>query len=216
MSQALSQAASPEALHAVLENIWRWSVFSEEKQFYFNGYALISSGRLILIDPPSADPAILQALTHLGGQPEAILLTNRDHEREAATLKDALNIPIWIHEADAPLVSLTADKTYTHGDTLPGGLTVIALAHQKSPGESAFWQQTTGRLFLGDALIGKPAGALSMLPDDKYADPVQARTGLQTLVMCQDEVQALLLGDGEPILSNATAVLKDTLARLKG
>jgi hypothetical protein len=56
-------------------------------------------------------------------------------------------------------------------------------------------------LIVGDALIGKPAGAVSMLAADKYADAAKAKEGLQRLLKYQFE--SLLVGDGTSILAAA-------------
>ena len=58
---------------------------------------------------------------------------------------------------------------------------------------------------MGDALIGKPAGSLSMLPAEKYADPHLAKDGLRRLLKYQ--FNTLLVGDGTSLVTGAkTAV----------
>jgi glyoxylase-like metal-dependent hydrolase (beta-lactamase superfamily II) len=86
---------------------------------------------------------------------------------------------------------------------------VIQLKDQKSPGESAlFIQQGRGVLIVGDALIGKPAGFVSMLPADKYADIGKATEGLRRLLKYNFE--SLLVGDGVSILAGG----KEAVERL--
>ncbi|HEX9154857.1 MAG TPA: hypothetical protein VF819_04790, partial [Nitrospira sp.] len=58
-----------------------------------------------------------------------------------------------------------------------------------------------GILIVGDALIGKPAGALSMLPTEKYADAAKAKEGLRRLL--KYNFDAILVGDGTSILTGA-------------
>jgi glyoxylase-like metal-dependent hydrolase (beta-lactamase superfamily II) len=101
------------------------------------------------------------------------------------------------------------DGTFQDGDLLGGALQVVHLVDQKSPGECALLWKDRRVLFLGDALWGKPAGQLTMLPD-----PAAARAGLQRLADLDPE--AILMGDGAPILSSAAEVLRRTLARLRG
>ena len=101
-------------------------------------------------------------------------------------------------------------KTFKDGELLPGGIWVIHLQDQKSPGESAlFLQQGKGVLIVGDALIGKPPGALSLLPPEKYADAAKAKAGLRRLLKYQFD--AVLVGDGTSILTGAKAAVEQAV-----
>ena len=194
----------------LLENIWMWSIFSAEKQFYFNGYAIKTANDFILIDPPDADESVLDALQAIA-LPTAIVLTNRDHERDAETFARHFHAPIYAPEEDADAMALSPKRRYTDGDILPGGLIAIALPHQKSPGETALYWHLRKILILGDALIGHPAGALTMLPPEKFVDLAAARQHLAEQLLPYTEIDSLLLGDGEPILHQAGAVLQNAL-----
>jgi hypothetical protein len=61
-------------------------------------------------------------------------------------------------------------------------------------------------LILGDALIGKPPGALSLLPPEKFADPERARTGAARLA--ELDVDVVLVGDGVSILARGRSALE--------
>jgi glyoxylase-like metal-dependent hydrolase (beta-lactamase superfamily II) len=137
-----------------------------------------------------------------GGPVDYIVLTNRDHERETARFQKEFQCQVMVPAADAPQMTVKADKTYKDGELLPGGIWAIHLQDQKSPGESAlFIQQGKGIMILGDALLGKPPGVLSMLSAEKYEDPTRAREGLRRLLKYQFDV--LLCGDGAAILAGA-------------
>jgi len=58
-------------------------------------------------------------------------------------------------------------------------------------------------------LIGKPAGTVSMLVAEKYADVGKAREGLKRLV--KYNFDTLLVGDGMSIMSGAKAIVERTL-----
>ncbi len=193
----------------ILQGIATWSWFSEEKQINFNGHLLDVGEHRILVDPPPLSDADLSNLTS-AGQVDYILLTNRDHERESARYKDALNTRVYVPQADAQEMSVTPDKMFVDGELLPGGIWVVHLSDQKSPGESAlFLQQGRGILIVGDALLGKPEGSVSMLPAEKYADPAKAREGLRRLL--KYNFDSLLVGDGTSILTGAKAVVTQAL-----
>ena len=193
----------------ILPGIATWSWFSEEKQLNFNGHLLDVGEHRILVDPPPLADADLSKLTS-AGQVDYILLTNRDHERESATYKDTLKTRVYVPQADAPEMSVTPDKTFVDGELLPGGIWVVQLSNQKSSGESAlFIQQGRGILIVGDALLGKPEGSVSMLPDGKYIDPAKAREGLRRLL--KYNFDSLLVGDGTSILTGAKAIVAQAL-----
>jgi hypothetical protein len=190
----------------VLPGIRQWSWFSDEKQLDFNGLFLVVGEHRILVDPPpmSAEDA---AEVRRGGHVDYIVLTNRDHEREAARYQNEFQCQVLVPAADAPQMTIKADRTYKDGELLPGGIWAINLQGQKSPGETAlFIQQGSGVMILGDALIGKPPGALSMLPADKYEDPGRAREGLRRLLKYQFDT--VLCGDGAAILADAKAAVE--------
>lgn len=193
----------------ILPGIATWSWFSEEKQLNFNGHLLDVGEHRILVDPPPLSDDDLSKL-RLAGPVDYILLTNRDHERECATYQEMLQARVYVPQADAPEMSVTPDKTFVDGELLPGGIWVIHLSNQKSLGESAlFLQQGRGILIVGDALLGKPEGSVSMLPAEKYADPAKAREGLRRLL--KYEFDSLLVGDGTSILAGAKAVVSQAL-----
>jgi glyoxylase-like metal-dependent hydrolase (beta-lactamase superfamily II) len=193
----------------ILPGIWQWSWFSPEKQLDFNGLFLSVGEHRVLVDPSplgDGDKAQIQR----AGQVDYIVITNRDHDRQAAQLKEAFRCRVFVPEADAPQMELKADRTYKDGELLPGGIWVVHLEDQKSPGESAlFLQHAKGIFIVGDALIGRPPGALSLLPVEKYADRGKAREGLRRLLRYNFE--AILVGDGISILSNAKEAVRQAI-----
>jgi len=185
----------------ILPGIWQWSCFSEEKQLDFNGLFLTVGEHKILVDPPpmtgEASSVILR-----NGPVDYIIVTNRDHVREAAKYQEEFHCQLHVPEADAPQMDLKPTKTFKDGELLTGGIWVIQLIDQKSPGESAlFIQQGRGVLIVGDALIGKPSGSVSLLPAEKYLDVGKAQEGLRRLL--KYKFDSLLLGDGASILTDA-------------
>ena len=145
-----------------------------------------------------------------GEQVDYILITNRDHEREADRYKKEFGCQVMVPQEDANEMSVQADKTYVDGELLPGGIWAVHLSDQKSPGECAlFIQQGKGLLIVGDALIGKPAGSVSLLPPEKYADITKAREGLRRLL--KYNFDTLLVGDGASIVTGAKAIVEQAL-----
>jgi hypothetical protein len=193
----------------ILPGIWQWSCFSDEKQLDFNGLFLTVGEHRILVDPPPMTPADVLHIKR-GGRVDYILITNRDHLREAAAYKADFACQLWLPEIDASQMDVKADKMYKDGELLSGGIWAVHLHDQKSPGECAlFIQQGKGIMIVGDALIGKPPGSVSMLPSEKYPDTTKARDGLRRLL--KYNFDALLVGDGASILSGAKPVVETAL-----
>lgn len=198
-------------MKALLPNIWEWSWFSEEKQLNFNGHLLTVGEHRILVDPPPMTASDI-AFARQGGPVDYIIVTNRDHERETARLREEFHCTAMVPELDAKEMTLTIDKTCKDGELLPGGIWIVQLAHQKSPGESALFLQTgKGVLIVGDAIIGNPEGALRLLPPEKYADIGQAREGLRRLL--KYNFDSLIVGDGASIVTGAKSLLEQVLAQ---
>ena len=197
-------------MKTILPNISEWSWFSEEKQLNFNGHLLAVGEHRILVDPPPMN-ASDRAITQRGGALDYIILTNRDHEREAANFRKIFNCQVMAPELDAKEMTLPIDKTFKDGELLPGGIWVVQLSHQKSPGESAlFLQQGQGVLIVGDGIIGDPPGSLRLLPSEKYIDIVQARDSLRRLL--KYTFDSLLVGDGTSLITGAKPALEQLLA----
>ena len=189
------------------EQILMWSVYAEEKGFYFNGYVLVNGGRLIIIDPPSATPEVFDSLSALG-TPELVIITNREHERESDAFRQHFGLDVAAHQLDAPLLQVRPEQTFKDNDTLAGGLLVVHVPDQKSPGESVLYRPDWSLLIVGDALIGNPPGELSLLPAAKYADRRQAVQSLKRLADINLGLEVILTGDGEPIIGDAQTRLE--------
>jgi glyoxylase-like metal-dependent hydrolase (beta-lactamase superfamily II) len=190
----------------IAPGIQQWSFFSEEKQLDFNGLLLTVNDHCVLVDPPPMEAADRAAI--LKGQAvDYILLTNRDHVRDAEACRRDFQAKVFAPVADAPLMGIPIDKTYQDGELLPGGLWVIHLQDMKSPGESAlFLDRGKGYLILGDSLIGKPAGRLSLLPAEKFADVAKARESLRRLLKYNFET--VLVGDGVSVLTGGKEAVR--------
>src|SRR5262245_55349733 len=95
----------------LLPGFWQWSWFSQEKQLDFNGLFLTVGEHKILIDPP---PMTAEASTVIlrNGPVDYIIMTNRDHAREAATYDGEIRWQLHAPEADTPQMDLKPTKTF--------------------------------------------------------------------------------------------------------
>ena len=193
----------------IFPGIYQWSWFSQEKGYDFNGHLVVTGAERVMIDPPplsAEDDAWLQKQ----GSITCIVLTNRDHVREAEGYRKSLKTTVLAPELDAPLMEIKIDRMFKNGDLLPGGIKAIHIQDGKSPGESAlFLDRGKGILILGDALIGKPPGRLNLMPPEKYKDPSKAREGIRVLL--KYHFDSILLGDGTSILTGGRKAVEEFL-----
>jgi glyoxylase-like metal-dependent hydrolase (beta-lactamase superfamily II) len=195
----------------VSPGLYCWSWFSDEKGYDFNGYFLVSGGEKVMIDPPPLSPEDWNHVNRLG-PPTSILITNRDHLREAPGLRSRFSCRILIHENDAVLIDIKPDGTFKGGDRLPGELVAVPVPDNKSPGETAFLlERDHGILFLGDALIGNPQGELNLMKPDKYADLAKAKEGIGALLRVRFD--SVLVGDGTSILTGGRRAVTDFMEK---
>jgi glyoxylase-like metal-dependent hydrolase (beta-lactamase superfamily II) len=194
----------------ILPGIFTWAFESVEKKIMFNGWYLATPGEPVLVDPPPCPEKVMEEIEQRG-VPKAILLTNKDHVRESQEIAARFRAPILIHQADAPLVASRIGGVFKHGDDLPGGVHAIRIPDGKSPGECAFLLRRANAVILGDALIGKPAGQLNLLPPEKFADAGRAREGIRVLL--KYSFDGVLVGDGESIPRGGRRAIEEFLAR---
>ena len=191
----------------LLDDIYTWSVFSDEKQLNFNGWFIqnqLSSFGNIIIDPPEPSEKDLVQMQKLGGV-QQIIITNQHHIRRASVIRKKFNSKLQINSADAPNIELTIDTKFTNGSLIAGFLKAVVVPNNKTAGETALYWAERKLLYVGDALIGDPPGKLRLLPEKMYADIQRAKNGIKTLMDLDFDI--LLVGDGDSILSGAkTAV----------
>ena len=189
-------------------DFYSWSIFSQERQIDFNGHLWVRQEGNILIDPVPMEAADLEQFDELGGA-AWIVLTNRDHEREAAFFHRRTGARIAAHRADAELFSLAVDRRLDDGEEIVAGLRAIHLEHGKSPGEIALYWPALRLVLAGDLIVGAPLGRISLLADAKLADPPRAALGLRRVLRL--DFDGLLMGDGHSILQGARRLLLECL-----
>lgn len=196
-------------LREVVPGVLGWRIPSEPHGYDFNGWLVHHASGNLCIDPVDPGDDGLEQLASLGVA--RILLTNRNHARRAALVQERTGATIAIHDADAAYAreqGTPIDAALMPGEQL--GPLVVVPVPGKSPGEVAFHWPERHLLIVGDAVIGKPPGHLSLLREKVMDDPVRLRASLRTLVALEPDV--LLLGDGASVLSGASGKLRELVA----
>lgn len=177
---------------------WMWSAWQPERGMNFNSYAFERDGGVVAVDPLALDAASMDALADRGGV-HTIVVTNPDHVRGVAALRERFNSRVI--------------DTFKDGEEVFPGAFAIVLRYGKTE-EVALHLAAEKTAVVGDALIGAPAGALSLLPDEKLRDPKRFPFELRRLWALQ--LNTLLLCDGQPIFDGADRALADLLERRLG
>jgi glyoxylase-like metal-dependent hydrolase (beta-lactamase superfamily II) len=137
-----------------------------------------------------------------------ILLTNRNHSRAANAVRARTGAMTLIHPEDAEYArgqGTIIDGQLRVGEKI-GPLTIVAAAG-KSPGEVALHWPERRLLFVGDAVVGNPRGRCGVLREKVMDDPPRLRASVRSLL--DVDFDALLFGDGTPILDGAKPQLKE-------
>jgi glyoxylase-like metal-dependent hydrolase (beta-lactamase superfamily II) len=196
-------------MREIVDGIFTWSWFSEPHRYNFNGYLVHHPEGNLCIDPVEAPDDVVARLASEGVA--RILITNRNHVRKANLVRERTGAPVAIHPADAAYAreqGATIDAEL-HAGARVGPFTVLGVPG-KSPGEVAFHCPKRRILIVGDAVIGNPAGKLSLLREKVIGDLPRLRESVEALAAL--EVEILLPGDGEPILRDAHARLRELIA----
>jgi glyoxylase-like metal-dependent hydrolase (beta-lactamase superfamily II) len=196
-------------MREIVDGILHWTWFSERHGYDFNGY-FVRDGR-VAIDPVELSDETLGELAEEGVA--TIVLTNRNHFRDAAKLRARTGARVLVHADDAPFVrgkGVEVDGAIADGDRV-GPFEVIGVPG-KSPGEVALSWPARRLLVVGDACVGAPPGALRLLPPAVVDDMGRLKESLRALAGRLPDLEVLLVGDGAPILSSANAALRALVA----
>jgi glyoxylase-like metal-dependent hydrolase (beta-lactamase superfamily II) len=196
-------------MREILPGILTWPWFSQRHGYDFNGYLIRHAAGNVAVDPAEMSEEVLEELR--GEGVARIVLTNRNHFRAAARVKAATGARVAIHPDDAEFArknGVAPDDALAHGQGVAGFAVVDASG--KSPGEIALWDAARRLLIVGDACVGKPPGALALLPAKVIDDLPRLQQSLRRLAALPAE--AILVGDGAPVLRGGQAAL-EALAR---
>lgn len=181
-----------------IADAWMWSAWQSDRGMNFNSYAFERAGGCVAVDPLPLDEASLEALRELGGV-HTIVITNPDHVRAAAALRERFGARVL--------------DAFEDGQEVFPGAFAVAIPYGKTD-EIALHLPGAKAAVVGDAIIGAPAGALSLLPDAKLQDPQRLALALRRLWALQ--LNALLLCDGQPVFSGADDALGKLLEARAG
>jgi len=200
-------------MREIMDDVLTWSRLSEPHGYDFNGHLVRHPKGNVCVDPVEPSPEVMAALEREGVA--VIAITNRNHVRAANAVRARTGARTLIHPADrAYATGQGAEIDGDLEDDCPLGPFRIVGVPGKSPGEVALHWPDRRVLIVGDAVIGNPPGACSLLREKVMDDPPQLRESVRALLAL--DFETLLVGDGAPLLTGARERLRqlcDTLPR---
>ena len=185
-----------EEIATVSPGFYLWQAYCSKAKVELTSHALVCGDALYLIDPIRLTESALTQLETLPQKPRAILLTNGNHERDAAFYRDLYGVPIFADPRAAVEISL---PTAPFPNAL-NGLELLSLSGAGA-GEVGFYHREQGLLILGDILINLDSFAFAPLPDKYATSPKEMRRSLQLLTTL--DVRTIAFAHGLPISSRA-------------
>ena len=185
-----------------------WSLWQPDRSLYFNSFFMEHSDGNIVVDPLATTEDDIAYMRQHGGV-ATVVITNRDHERNARELAATFAAKIASGEKEQSLLKGPVDRALKAGDELVSGVEVITLEGGKTLGEIALHLRGKKAAILGDALWGDPAGAVRLPPDEKLIDPGKAVLSLRQIWALR--LDTLLVGDGACIFGGADAIIGNCL-----
>jgi uncharacterized cupin superfamily protein len=183
----------------IVDGVAMWSRWQSDRKMHFNSYFLRGDGENLLVDPLPIDDADAEQILSCGGA-QWIVVTNRDHEREARAAAQRFSAPVAASQPDAGEMSIEVQRILCDDDAI-GVAKVIALEGLKTAGEFALHLPAKQTVLVGDAVLGDPAGSVRMMADEKLIDPNRAARSLCKLRAVHP--RHLLVGDGAPVFERA-------------
>lgn len=154
--------------------------------FGANTYLLISGTHALAVDPSTSVDAILSAASEFGATLDGILLTHGhfDHVISLDTLRSAVNIPAYIHECDAEMLTngeknasalffgmprtwKSAEITLGGGDTVTLGDEQIRVIHTPGHTPGSVCYDCGNFLLTGDTLFSNSIGRCDLPGGDE-------------------------------------------------
>ena len=195
-------------MREIVTGIFSWPWFSEPHGYNFNGHFVRHADGNLCVDPVEPSEEDMAEMARQGVA--RILITNRNHSRAANKIRARTGARTAIHPADAPHArseGAELDDELKIGDKV--GPFVVVGAPGKSLGEVVLHWPERKILLVGDALVGDPPGKCKLLPDKVVDDPPRFRESARGLLAL--DFDALLVGDGVPILQSAKERLRELI-----
>ncbi len=163
----------PILFHEPFPGVREWSVFSPAHRVELTAHALNGPQGWVVFDPIGRpDPWPESAVS-------AIVLTNGNHGRAAASWRERFACPVWAPGGID--MEIAGSRSYETGMSPVPGWTAQSLCGG-GPGETAFRVPEMDLVVFGDAVVNLPGRGLELLPAKYCSDPTALRESLRRLL----------------------------------
>lgn len=198
--------ASARQIQWVGSDVAVWSAYEPAVKCDLSCTALITSEGMVFIDPIDLAESELATLTSIA-RPFAILITNGNHSRSAASLRERFGVRIFAPSAARHALDIDADVLFNPDVSPLAGIDTISIP-SAGPGEVAYRHGDT--LVIGDALIHLEATGFALLPEKYCADAAKLPGELRKLLTSL--FKTMTFAHGAPLTDNPRQLLKNLLA----
>lgn len=185
----------------ILPGLHRWAAFSPEHKVELTSHSVWDGQSLIVFDPIPLAAEVFDWFP-VPHAPDAIVLTNENHERDASRWRE--RFPLAVRAV--PEARLALDGVRRWDTTAPPfpGWEIIPLPGGAG-GESAWYCPAKSLAVFGDAVVNLPERGLELLPAKYCRDAVRLRASLRAL-RTRPFANAVF-AHGQPLLGDAGARL---------
>ena len=198
----------------VVPSVHRWRVHDDRiGGASSDAYAVVSEGRVTLIDPLPVAESELRRL----GRITSIVLTAANHQRSAWRYRKLFGAPVYAPAGptvgpEPGQLEEEPDFRYSGGDSLPNGLTAF---HTPGPTEAmyALWlDRPRSVVILSDILVHDGSGTPGFVASEYQDEPERTRQSVRRLAD-HLPVEVLCFTHGSPICADGRPALERALAQ---
>jgi glyoxylase-like metal-dependent hydrolase (beta-lactamase superfamily II) len=197
---------SARDLTRLLPGLFVWQEYDSAVKAELFSSAILTSSGLYIVDPiPLVDNRQLMDVTPVSG----VVVTNSNHLRAASDYANKFGAPVFAHSESFPDKEFPCLIEIDDGQRIANQLEVITI-DGAAPGEIALYHSPNGgTLIVGDALINFEPYGFTFLPRKYCRNQKEMRRSLRKLLGL--EVERMLFAHGTPLLSGASARLRQLL-----
>lgn len=202
-------------MREVLAGVFHWTAVHPGIHMEVSSYWLDAEG--VAIDPLVPPDGGLEWFADRPRAPQAVLLTNRHHYRDAGRFAERFGCTVLCNrEGLHEFTRGEAVEAYVPGDVLPGGVIACAVG-AICPDETALHLPAHRAVAFADGLVRGGAhgeGALGFVPDALMDDPPGTKRGLLAAfrrILDSADFDHLLLAHGQPVIADGRRLLEDLI-----
>lgn len=189
---------SAKTIEIVLPGVFRWEQYSPEHKVVLTSHAIVRDGRIFVFDPIPLAAEPMEVIAKQGFM-AAIILTNENHERDAAAWRDRFNVPVWV-AAEATLSWPDLQRLQRSEPDWDGWR--LEWLDGAAGGELVFRWDAESLVICGDAVVNLPGRGLELLPTKYCRSQAELKQSLRKLVAVPFE--RLLMAHGRPLMQLAS------------